>query len=1356
MKKGCFSRTICVVLSAVIIFSSVLMMFSEEGFINNAFAGSSWVQTTQGDFLSGTLEDVTVTPEGNVTLTLPSIWGNLTSAAFDCGGDNIKYKTINWTENLPPGCDITFQLRTADTQANLSLKDFVGPDGSNATHYLASPGVTIFSGHDGERWIQYRANLTGTGAETPTLEHVRIYYNFIPDIPVLLQPGHDIWISDPTPFFNWSYSDTDGIQDGFQLIIDSDPAFGSIDYDSGMQSQPDTNWQFPWGTAYTEVMDGIWFWKVRVQDDDGDWSQYTMERIIKIDTTPPTSVIDSPLNNSYLNSFPGLSGTAGDGMGSGLFKIETCILRVSDGQYWNGTTWVPLETWLSTSGLSSWSKSTELPTWETGTIYNIKSRGTDNISNEEIPGEGSTFVFDLESPTSFVDIPFEGVFLKDLSSISGTSFDTGGAFVDIMEITLKRNSDNMFWNGSAWEGSESWLQASGTTSWSYTSSFPSWDNGVNYTVTSRATDAAGNMETPSSNNTFTIDALAPEAPMQVLANPIDWTNNNSFEVDWINPPEVSGVKDGAYYKLNSPPTFETDGTWKGEQPLTNISVPGDGAHEIYVWLEDDVGNINHLNYNTTFLYFDSEVRAPTSPLVTPSGWTNSNSFIINWTDPADLSGMKPGAYYKLDSPPTSNSDGIWQGSKPITGITVSGDGVHTLYIWLEDNAGNINYLNYTTTLLYYDFEEPGIPTDLLATPENWVNVNSFSLSWVNPADISNITGVYYKFDTLPAHDSDGTFVAGDNIQQLSDIQVPSQGDHDIFIWLVDDAGNIQRFNYNTTTLHFDSEILQPTSLTPTPNFWTNINSFDLSWINPPDSSGISGAYYKMDSPPTSDSDGTLVTGDDLELLSGITVQEDGEHLIYLWLLDYAGNANHTNHVTTTVFYDSQSPEPPKELLVDPSTWTSQDSFSIDWVLPSESGTSGIKTGIWYKMGDAPTANEDGTWISEKPFSISDLPEGETPLYVWLEDFAGNKDHTNHILWILRHDITKPVVTITAPLDGEWSNQSSYLVTWTGDDSHSDIVKYEIKRNSAPFSDIGPAVQYLFESLIPGKHDITVMAVDSAGNTNSSSISLFIDKNLPTVTITSPDDYQEFDTRMVEIRWAASDSSSGMHHYEIRLDEGDFIDLGLVKNHTFSDLSDGTHNVFVRGFDKAQNWKEFQVSFNVSIYVVPDTDGDGLNDTVDTDDDNDGLPDTWENQYGLNRLDASDAALDSDSDGLNNTKEFEIGTEPDNEDTDGDGHNDGDDYYPTDPGKWKKETAEEDSPILIILIVVMVIIVLLLLFLKTKRKSGGLEGLEGLEYESLEEEKDVEVSGESPSEEDSLGVEVDHSEEISSDEPEEED
>ncbi len=89
--------------------------------------------------------------------------------------------------------------------------------------------------------------------------------------------------------------------------------------------------------------------------------------------------------------------------------------------------------------------------------------------------------------------------------------------------------------------------------------------------------------------------------------------------------------------------------------------------------------------------------------------------------------------------------------------------------------------------------------------------------------------------------------------------------------------------------------------------------------------------------------------------------------------------------------------------------------------------------------------------------------------------------------------------------------------------------------------------------------------------------------------------------------------------------------------------------------------------NLTLVTLTNS-GFEFNQIILTDGDEDGLPAWWELAYGLSDSDSTDAAQDSDEDGLTNLQEYNQNTLPNNSDSDDDGINDGDEIntYQTDP------------------------------------------------------------------------------------------
>lgn len=104
---------------------------------------------------------------------------------------------------------------------------------------------------------------------------------------------------------------------------------------------------------------------------------------------------------------------------------------------------------------------------------------------------------DVTPPSAAVLQPADGSYINSLSSITGTAADDTA--VASVSLELSRQSDGLYWNGSAWASGQTWLAVSVfPSSWSY-SGVPPLVDGSTYAVTARAVDAAGNVSSDASS-----------------------------------------------------------------------------------------------------------------------------------------------------------------------------------------------------------------------------------------------------------------------------------------------------------------------------------------------------------------------------------------------------------------------------------------------------------------------------------------------------------------------------------------------------------------------------------------------------------------------------------------------------------------------------------------------------------------------------------------------------------------------------------------------------------------------------------------------------------------------------------------
>lgn len=185
----------------------------------------------------------------------------------------------------------------------------------------------------------------------------------------------------------------------------------------------------------------------------------------------PTSRITSPANGASLStSSVSVTGTATDTTGIGKVEVST------DG----GTTWA------DAAGMTSWSY-----TWSgmDDGDYVLKTRATNTASPAQVEttGTGVKVTVDTHTPHSSITSPSNG------ATITGDSIYVEGSVSDgigkVQKVEL------------SFDGGSTWVDASGGSYFSYP--FPVTQSGT-YTVRSRATDTAGNVETPGDGITVTV------------------------------------------------------------------------------------------------------------------------------------------------------------------------------------------------------------------------------------------------------------------------------------------------------------------------------------------------------------------------------------------------------------------------------------------------------------------------------------------------------------------------------------------------------------------------------------------------------------------------------------------------------------------------------------------------------------------------------------------------------------------------------------------------------------------------------------------------------------------------------------
>jgi len=120
----------------------------------------------------------------------------------------------------------------------------------------------------------------------------------------------------------------------------------------------------------------------------------------------------------------------------------------------------------------------------------------------------------------------------------------------------------------------------------------------------------------------------------------------------------------------------------------------------------------------------------------------------------------------------------------------------------------------------------------------------------------------------------------------------------------------------------------------------------------------------------------------------------------------------------------------------------------------------------------------------------------------------------------------------------------------------------------------------------GNRTVQFYSMDNAGNIESvKNISVRIDRTAPTLSINQTAGF-EVTANYAIISWIGTDATTGIDRFEVSIDGGAFVSVGMEMSYNFSGLADGSHNVTVKAIDATGNEVNKTIQFTVNT-SVPD-------------------------------------------------------------------------------------------------------------------------------------------------------------------------
>jgi hypothetical protein len=501
--------------------------------------------------------------------------------------------------------------------------------------------------------------------------------------------------------------------------------------------------------SYTQPkVDGTYSYTITATDVAGKTT--TVNRLVLLDSTPPTLSVASPTPGTWTSSTSlSISGSANDGAGSGVAKSYYLVDSIANDHS------ADIATWNATNGSAAptggaWTATGGLPTSWTGSAT-LSSEGYKRLWVVTVDNAGNTSTLAIVPATSIV----VGT-TYTIDSVGSTDFRTFGATSNTVGLSFIATTAGTVGSGTG-------------TAWTGTGKIVSF--GLDLSPPSLTETAINTVTTVVRNSSVTFSGLVSDT--DALAS----TNFLTVSVDGGTAIAIP---------------FTTAPAWSYTYTVNTSTHAEDGTHGFVFTAMDIAGKTTTVSRS---VLVDTTPATVAVSAPTASSWTNATPYTVAGTA-SDGAGAGIAQVWTIvdnatvshasDATTAITTGGSWKQASGTTNWTaswpISGDGNKTLWVAVLDLANN-----WTITYTRLNFGFDATPPTLAITPMGGFRA-AFSITGTAADSGSGLASLQYKVDSgsfspITVAASWTTTLSADAFAALT------EGTHTVTVQAFDVAGN---------------------------------------------------------------------------------------------------------------------------------------------------------------------------------------------------------------------------------------------------------------------------------------------------------------------------------------------------------------------------------------------------------------------------------------------------------------------------------------------------------------------------------------------------------------------------------------